>query len=205
MLSSLHLNDLRHGTRIGLLGGSFNPAHEGHCHITRTALDRLALDRVWWVVSQQNPLKSTDITADFDRRLAYAKTLVHDRRIEVTDVERRLGTQYTIDTLRALKRAAPHINFVWLMGADNFIQLPQWREWTNIMSLVPVAVIARPGYHLRAGLSQAACRYGVNRLKSDDAAYLADAKPPAWTLIVAQLRPISSTLLRDAANIGRGV
>ncbi len=203
MLSSLHLNDLRHGTRIGLLGGSFNPAHEGHCHISRTALDRLALDQVWWVVSPQNPLKSTDITADFEQRLAYAKTLVRDRRIEVTDVERRLGTQYTIDTLRALKRAAPHINFVWLMGADNFIQLPQWREWTNIMSLVPVAVIARPGYHLRAGLGQAACRYRVNRLKSEDAAFLANMPPPAWTLIVAKLHPLSSTKLRKAAKSSR--
>ena len=138
---------------------------------------------------------------DFEQRLAYAKTMARDRRIKVTDVERKLGTQYTVDTLRALKRAAPHINFVWLMGADNFIQLPQWREWTKIMSLVPVAVIARPGYHLRAGLSQAACRYGVNRLKSDDADLLANAKPPAWTLIVAQLHPISSTLLRHTKLI----
>ena len=203
MLSSLHMTGKRQGVRVGLLGGSFNPAHEGHLHISLIALDRLALDEVWWLVSPQNPLKPANITKSFEQRLNDAKAIARHPRITVTDAECRLGTHYTIDTLRALKTHAQHIHFVWLMGADNFIQLPQWKEWTQIMSLVPVAVIARPGYHLRAGLGQAACRYGVNRLKSEDAAFLANMPPPAWTLIVAKLHPLSSTKLRKAAKSSR--
>ncbi len=139
------------GRRIGLLGGSFNPAHGGHLHISRLALSRLDLDEVWWLVSPQNPLKPAAGMAPFAERLAQAADIAAaDRRIKVSDIEARLGTRYTADTLKALTRRFPRARFVWLMGGDNLAQLPYWKRWQDIVGTVPIAVFDRPGSSLRA-------------------------------------------------------
>jgi nicotinate-nucleotide adenylyltransferase len=138
------------GRRIGLLGGSFNPAHDGHLHISETALTRLRLDEVWWMVSPQNPLKSSTGMASLETRLRDARSTAQRRNIHVTDIEFRLGTQYTVDTIRALRLRCPTTRFVWLMGADNLEQMPKWRAWTKVFEMVPVAVFARRPYSLQA-------------------------------------------------------
>lgn len=188
------------GTRIGLLGGSFDPAHEGHLHISEVALKSLNLDSVWWLVTPQNPLKEQRPSASLGERLQNARALAHNPRLRVTDVESRLGTHHTIDIIRHLQARYPLTRFVWLMGADNFIELPHWKHWTEIMSALPVAVIARPRYHLSAGLSKAACRYHFYRRNPEQAVLLPTARPPAWTLILNRLHPASSTHIRAARS-----
>jgi len=134
------------GLRIGLLGGSFNPAHEGHLYVSEIALKRLPLDYVWWLVAPQNPLKSAAEMASADQRLAGARTLVGRRsRLIVSDLETALATRYTIDTLKALRKRFAEVEFVWLMGSDNLAQFHRWRRWTDIAALMPIAVIVRPG------------------------------------------------------------
>lgn len=134
-------------TRTGLLGGSFNPAHRGHRAITRAAIRALGLDEAWWLVSPGNPLKDkADDMAPLAARLASARRMARHAPIRATGIEARLGTRYTIDTIRALKRRYPKRRFVWLMGADNLAQFHLWRDWRRIAREVPIAVIARPGY-----------------------------------------------------------
>jgi len=178
---------------VGLLGGSFNPAHAGHRHLSLVALKALRLDAVWWLVSPQNPLKPRAGMAPLARRLARAQAVAADPRIRVTDLERRLGTHYTVDTLKALRRRHPEVRFVWLMGADNLIQLPQWRRWRDIMATVPVAVVDRPSYSYRALASRAAGRYRKCRVRP---AALARAAPPAWCFVWAKRHPASATAIR---------
>ncbi|MFP3943336.1 MAG: nicotinate-nucleotide adenylyltransferase [Alphaproteobacteria bacterium] len=184
------------GMRVGLLGGSFNPAHEGHRHVSLVAGRRLGLHAVWWLVSPQNPLKSSGDTADFQRRFAAAKALARHPRIVVSDLEARLGTRYTADTLRALKSRFPGVHFVWLMGADNLVQLPRWKHWQDIMSLVPVAVIDRPGYALSARLGKAAETFRQARVPETAARAFPHARPPAWIYLHAKLNPLSATAIR---------
>ena len=131
--------------RIGLLGGSFNPAHQGHLAISLQALKRLHLDRVWWLVSPQNPLKPADETADLEKRLAGARAMDNHPRLGVSDLEREIGTRYTVDTLGWLTRRGRH-RFVWLIGADNLLQLPHWRRWRRLVRMVPIAVFDREPY-----------------------------------------------------------
>ena len=186
------------GLRIGLLGGSFNPPHEGHVHVSETALKKLGLDYVWWLVSPQNPLKPTRGMASFDKRLEAAARLagVHPRMI-ATGIEQDLGTRFTIDTLRALKRRFPHLRFVWLMGTDNLVQIPRWRSWQQIFAEVPVAVVTRPGSALPARQSKAANRFRSAALPADSR--FADAGPPALTVIEVKRNPASGTKLRAAS------
>ncbi len=184
------------GRRIGLLGGTFDPAHEGHRHISEVALKRLNLDSVWWLVTPQNPLKKQRPTASLERRMQSARVIARHPRLHVADVEKRLGAHYTIDAIRLLQARYPDVRFVWVMGADNFIQLPRWKHWTEIILALPVAVIARPRYHLSAGLSKAACRYHVYRQNPEQAVLLPTTRPPAWTLIIDRLHSASSTQLR---------
>jgi nicotinate-nucleotide adenylyltransferase len=187
---------LADGKRIGLLGGSFNPAHRAHRHISISALERLALDEVWWLVSPQNPLKSTDGMASLKTRIDSAQKVADDARIHVTDMETDLGTIYTIDTLRALlKRHAEH-RFVWLMGADNFIQLPEWKDWREIFRLVPIAIFPRPTYSRRALSGKAARRFSKYRIPDSRAHRLADKKAPAWAFVSVKQDAISATLIR---------
>ena len=144
------------GLRVGILGGSFNPAHDGHRHISLLALKHLGLDEVWWMVSTQNPLKPTDGMAPFAERMAGAEALARHPDIRVTDVEQRLGTRYTCETLRALKSCFPRMHFVWLMGADNLAQISEWQRWNEIFNLVPIAVFDRAPYSFNALAGKAA-------------------------------------------------
>jgi nicotinate-nucleotide adenylyltransferase len=185
--------------RIGLLGGSFNPPHDGHVHVSREALKKLHLDSVWWLVSPQNPLKPSRGMASFAKRLDAAKSLAgsHPRMI-ASGLEAELGTRFTIDTLRALKRRFPGVNFVWLMGSDNLVQIPRWRRWQHIFDEVPVAVIARPGSTLAARHSKAANRYRAFTFPADSR--FPETKPPALTVIEVKGNPASGTRLRAAAG-----
>lgn len=191
------------GLRVGLLGGSFNPAHEGHLHLTRMCLKTLALDRVWWLVSPQNPLKSESEMASLETRLAAARALVAksgDPRIVVTDIEARMETRYTIDTVKALRRRHGDVRFVWLMGADNLIQLPRWRRWRDIVRAVPVAVYPRPGFTLKARVSPAAQMLRTATLDPGDAWFLAETTPPALVFLEGPEHKASATAIRRAAK-----
>lgn len=186
--------------RIGLLGGSFNPAHDGHRHISLLALRRLALDEIWWLVSPQNPLKPARDMAPLAKRLADARAIAAHPRIRVTDIERRLNTQYTIDTVRALKNRYPDHNFVWLIGADNLLQMPRWKAWQDLFSAIAVAVFARPSYSLKALAGQAAYRFSAYRLPEAQARSLADRIPPAWVFLRIRLHAASATAIRAGAK-----
>ncbi|WP_325063078.1 nicotinate-nucleotide adenylyltransferase [Halovulum marinum] len=185
------------GLKVGLLGGSFDPPHLGHVHITRRALRRFDLDQVWWLLSPGNPLKP-DAPAAMARRLHAARALVRHPRVQVTDIEARLGTRYTADTLRRLAALYPGVSFVWLMGADNLAGFHRWEKWRDIMEQVPIGVLARPGEQVRAGLSPAARGYARWRLPKEAAPRLALARPPAWLLLSGPMVEASSTALRRA-------
>ncbi len=184
------------GRRVGLLGGSFNPAHRGHRHISVEALKRLNLDAVWWLVSPQNPLKSTDDMDALPKRLKSAQKTADHPRIWVSDLECDLGTQYSADTIARLQRRFPDRQFVWLIGADNLVQMPAWRNWHKIFTSIPVAVFARPNYSHKALAGLAARRYRNARLGERSASLLAATAPPAWVFFQTPLEPISSTAIR---------
>ncbi len=183
------------GMRIGLFGGSFDPPHAGHRHVAATAIRRLGLDQVWWLVSPQNPLKSTP-SGDFERRFAAVLAVADQPRMKVSDIEARLGTTRTIDLLNHLKQRYPATRFVWLMGADNLSGIHHWANWNRIFEAVPVAVIARPQDAVRARLSRAARQYAGSRLRESEAAALPLQSAPAWTYLTERLHSHSSTALR---------
>lgn len=185
----------RPGQRIGLLGGSFDPAHEGHVHITNWALRRFRLDTVWWLVSPGNPLKSRG-PADMERRLAACREIMPRNKVEVTDLEIRLGTRYSADTIKAIRKHYPSVRFLWLMGADNLANFHQWQDWRWIMDHVPVGVMARPGLQVKAGLSPAARAYRRYRLPKAEAGQLATRSVPAWALLTGPMSAQSSTAIR---------
>ncbi|WP_294931775.1 nicotinate-nucleotide adenylyltransferase [uncultured Paracoccus sp.] len=187
------------GMRIGLLGGSFDPAHEGHVHITRMALRRFGLDRVWWLVSPGNPLKAQG-PAPLAQRLAEARRLIRDPRVTVTGIEAALGTRMTADTIAALQRAYPGVRFVWLMGADNMAQFDRWERWREIAARVPIGVMARPGWRMPARLSRAARILAAHRLPESAAPGLAMARPPAWVVVNVPLNALSSTEIRQGGR-----
>jgi nicotinate-nucleotide adenylyltransferase len=182
------------GLRIGLLGGSFNPAHEGHIYASTLALKQLQLDYVWWLVSPQNPLKDTAGMRDFAARLTAAQKFATHPRIVVSGIEAALGTRFTVDTLNALKRRFPQPRFVWLMGSDNLIQLPRWRAWRRIFTAVPVAVVARPGTAISARTCKAAQMFGGAYVAPDR--HFSVMQPPVWTVLDGKRNPLSATLLR---------
>lgn len=187
---------LRHGKRIGLLGGSFNPAHAGHLHISLEAMKRLGLDEIWWLVSPQNPLKKADEMNDYALRLAHAQHVANHPRIRVLDLEQRHGLRYTIDTIRFLKSRQRGTRFVWLMGADNLAGFHRWRAWRTIAALVPIAVLDRAPFALRALRGRFALRFAAARLRAEDAAKLADTTTPAWVYLPIPRHPASATDLR---------
>jgi len=197
-----HAPALYTNLRIGLLGGSFNPAHAGHRHISLYALKALGLDQVWWLVSPQNPLKSRAGMGTLEERLAEARRVARHPRIRVTDLECGLGTRYTADTIEQLRRRFPRTRFVWLMGADNLRQIPRWRRWERIFHAVPIAVFSRPTYSLSALGGMAAQRFARHRVPDLRARGLADAKPPAWTFLRNPLHPASATAIRRARSRG---
>jgi nicotinate-nucleotide adenylyltransferase len=192
-LASLHRTPTR---RIGLLGGSFNPAHNGHRDLSLAALAALRLDEVWWMVTPQNPLKPLAGMAPLAARVAAARKVARHPRIRVTDIEARLGTRYTADTLRKLVQTHRDCRFVWLMGADNLVQIAEWKHWPQIFHLLPIAVFDRPTYTYRAMAAQAARRFQAFRRPEQAAGRLAITPPPAWTFMHHRLNPISATAIR---------
>ncbi len=185
----------RAGMTIGLLGGSFDPAHAGHVHLTREALRRFGLDRVWWLVSPGNPLKARG-PAPMARRIAQARAIMRHPRVEITDIEARLGTRYTAETLERLMPLYPGVRFVWLMGADNLASFHRWDRWQWIMRHVPVGVVARPANGLRGLGSPAARQFRHARLPAAAADLLGQGRAPRWCYVTVPLHPASSTALR---------
>jgi nicotinate-nucleotide adenylyltransferase len=183
--------------RIGLLGGSFNPAHAGHLHISKLALKHLGLDYVWWLVSPQNPLKPTRGMASLAERLreAQAATGGHPK-VRVSAIEARLGTRYTVDTLARLRRHFPATRFIWLMGADNLSQIVRWRQWSRIFHLVAIAVFARGSYVMKALAGKAAKRFRRFRVSPGKARGLASTPLPAWAFLPTPLHTASATAIR---------
>ncbi|WP_294355300.1 nicotinate-nucleotide adenylyltransferase [uncultured Sphingomonas sp.] len=184
--------------RIGLLGGSFNPAHSGHRRISLAAIEALGLDELWWLVSPGNPLKPTAGMAPFAARLASAQMMARRSLIRATDVEARLGTRYTVDTLRVLTRRYPRDRFVWIMGADNLLQFSAWRRWREIARTMPIAVVARPGYDARAMAAPAMAWLRRFAHPSACARDWTDWSVPALVLLRFRPDPTSATLKRAA-------
>jgi nicotinate-nucleotide adenylyltransferase len=188
---------LADGMKVGLFGGSFNPAHEGHAHVAETARKRLGLDKVVWLVTPQNPLKAEHVSLRKRRRSAR-------RRVRGTgvasDIERALGSRYTVDTIRLMKARFPRVRFVWIMGADSLADLHRWRDWIGLMREVPVAVVARPGASLAALVSPAARRFAAARLPVSAGRRLASSRPPAWIYLTGPWNYASSTALRQLAD-----
>ena len=185
-------------TRIGLLGGSFNPAHGGHRWISLLAMEALGLDAVWWLVSPGNPLKPAAGMAPLAARLASAQHAARRTRIVPTTIERELGTRYTLDTLRALRRRYPKNQFVWLMGSDNLAQFHRWRNWRAIARTMPIAVIARPGYEGSALASPAGAWLGRYRRPPASLNTRAGWSAPALIYLRFDPDPRSATALRSA-------
>jgi nicotinate-nucleotide adenylyltransferase len=177
------------------LGGSFDPAHQGHVHITREALKRFDLDRVWWLVSPGNPMKAQG-PAPLAQRMRRAKAMMRHSRVDVTDVEARLGTRYTAETLQTLQRRYPGVRFVWLMGADNLAQFHRWQRWRQIAASVPLGVLARPGDRISARMSPTARVLARARLAASASHLLGRADPPAWCFVNVPLVAQSSTEIR---------
>lgn len=188
---------------MGLLGGSFNPAHDGHLHIAQLALRRLRLDSVWLLVSPGNPLKPVTGMAPFAERLAGAGRISRDRRIVATGIEAAFGTRFTVDTIRELRRRFPGIRFVWIMGADILVELPRWRNWMRIARTLPFVVLPRPSYTHRALAGQAAHRLGRWRRPVRQASLLPDrslAGVAGWVFLPERQNPTSATAIRQAAK-----
>ena len=183
------------GLRVGLLGGSFDPPHGGHLHISKWAMKEFGLDRVWWLVSPGNPLKAEG-PADLDRRMAACNALNDHPRIIVTDLERRFGTRYTAETLTALQGRYSGVRFVWLMGADNLADFHRWDRWQDIMHMMPIGVMARPDQQIAAGCSPAARMFRRKRLSSRRSNALPFKQAPCWSLLTGPMVDMSSTQIR---------
>jgi nicotinate-nucleotide adenylyltransferase len=182
----------------GLLGGSFNPAHGGHRAISLNAIEALDLDELWWLVSPGNPLKPAKGMAPLSARLGSAQRMARRSPIRATAVEAELGTRYTVDTLKKLVRRYPNRRFIWIMGADNLAQLPRWRDWRGIARLMPIAVIARPGYNGRAHAAQAMGWLRRFVRPADQKRHWTDWRPPALVFLRFSPDVRSATALRQA-------
>jgi nicotinate-nucleotide adenylyltransferase len=188
------------GQRVGLMGGTFNPPHEGHAVCAVTALRRLELDQLWWMVTPGNPLKGHDGLPSLAERMAASRRLAADPRIKVTGFEAALGTPYTYETLRYVTRRLPGVDFVWVMGADNLAGFHRWQRWRDIARLVPMAVVDRPGWRLKALASPAALGLARYRVPETLAGNLPTLAPPAWALLSTRLSEASSTALRAKSD-----
>lgn len=196
----------RQGQVIGLLGGSFDPAHQGHVHITQEALKRFGVSRVWWLVSPGNPLKAQG-PAPLAQRMTRARQIMRHPRVEITDIEAHLGTRYTAEMLSRLCAIYPGVRFVWLMGADNLAQFHQWQQWRRIATRVPLGVIARPGDRISARMSPAAKVFAQARIPSHASSQLGRAAAPAWCFVNVPMVAQSSTAIRSRGDWGssRGI
>ena len=191
----------RRRTRVGLLGGSFNPAHVGHRHIAKLARTRLGLDQVWLMVSPGNPLKPRMGMAPLVDRVAGASAIGDGRRVIATAIEISFATSYSVDTLRILRRRFPRIRFVWIMGADILIQLPRWRRWRAIVRDLPFVVLPRPGYTLPALAGQAARCLRQGRRPAHEVPILARSRS-GWVFLPAPQNSTSATAIRASRRQG---
>lgn len=188
------------GMRIGLYGGTFNPAHLGHRHVTLAALRRLGLDRVWWLVSPGNPLKSRSALPSVEVRSAQAHRIARHPRIAVTGIEAALGVRFTVQTLRFLKRRCPGVHFVWIMGADSLGTFHRWKGFAEIARLLPIVVIDRPGFTMTPLSARAARRLADARVPEEAASTLALRPPPAWVFLHGPRSSLSSTQIRASTG-----
>ena len=189
----------RPGMRIGLYGGSFDPVHAGHRHVAETGLRRLGLDRVWWIVTPGNPLKSRR-PASMATRLAAMRAAIRHPAMEVTDIDGAIGSRYTIETIRFLQRRCPGVRFVWIMGADSLEGFDRWRDWRGIARRIPIAVVDRPGFTLPGLASRMARTFAANRLLRGDSRSLPYRSAPAWVFLFGRRSNLSSTALRDKSS-----
>ena len=194
---AITLPPCRRGAVVGVLGGSFDPPHAGHAHITREALKRFDLDAVWWLVSPGNPLKARG-PAPLARRMQAARDIMRHPRVNISDFEAQIGARHTALTLAALRSARRDVNFVWLMGADNMVEFHHWQDWRQIMETVPIGILARPGARLAARASVAARMYERARVPTAHARVLGRMKAPAWCFVNVPMLAMSSTRLREA-------
>ena len=183
------------GLTGGLLGGSFDPPHEGHVHITNQAIKAFGLSKIWWIVSPGNPLKERR-PEDISKRVEASRRIMKHPAVAITDIESCLQSRFTAETIQQLKCIYPGVKFVWLMGADNMVNFHHWDNWNWIVKNVPIGILARPGEQIKAGLSPAATRYRRFRIPAEKAFFLSHYTPPAWTLLIGPMRNISSTELR---------
>ncbi|WP_371349087.1 nicotinate-nucleotide adenylyltransferase [Ancylobacter sp. IITR112] len=186
--------------RVGLYGGSFNPAHEAHRAASLLALKRLRLDRVWWLVTPGNPLKDNSALPPLGQRLEQARLMADHPALVPTGLEAGLDTRFSFDTVAALVRRFPGVRFVWLMGADNLASFHRWQHWRDIAARVPIAVIDRPGSTFRAMASPAATALARWRVPESEAAALATLPPPAWVFLHGLKSPLSSTRIREGGE-----
>jgi nicotinate-nucleotide adenylyltransferase len=195
----IRLPPFRPGMRIGLYGGSFDPPHPGHRHVAMLAMKRLRLDRVWWMVTPGNPLKDQSRLASAASRSAATRRLARHPRMIVTEFEAALGSSYTVETLRYLVRRCPGVRFVFIMGADSWAGFHRWRGWREITRMVPIAVVDRPAWTLRAAQGRAAHALAAARWGEEDAGAFALQAPPAWIFLHGPRSHLSSTFLRNRA------
>ena len=186
------------GQRVGIMGGSFNPAHEGHAMVAATALKRLQLDQLWWLVTPGNPLKSNSNLAPLADRMAACRDLARHPRMHVTAFEVQLKTPYTAATLGFLRQRYPSVTFIWIMGADNLATFHRWQHWREIADEMPIAVVDRPGWRLKALSSPAVRALPRTRIPEANAARLGHSARPRWTLLSTRLSNASSTQLRGS-------
>ncbi len=179
-----------------MFGGSFNPAHEGHFHVSRQSINRLVFDELWWLVSPQNPLKPVAGMAPFEERYAAAKRLARHPAIRVSDCERRYGSRYTVDTIRRIRRDHPRDRFVWIMGADNLADFERWRCWQEIFQALPIAIFDRRSYAQLASASKPLRRYWHRRLSEQTSRSLSSCRPPVWIFFHSRLHPASASAIR---------
>lgn len=191
------------GQTIGLLGGSFNPPHIAHKLISEAVLKRLGLDKVWWLVSPGNPLKQRSDLAPLNERLRLCRDVAKNPHIVITDFEADLPSPYTAATLAFLKSRTPLVRYVWIMGADNLVTFDRWHRWREIFTMVPVVVVDRPGWRLKALSSKAARVFEASRLPEKEAATLLSRPAPAWTFLTGPLSHVSSTAIRNKARLDR--
>jgi nicotinate-nucleotide adenylyltransferase len=182
--------------RIGLFGGSFNPAHEGHRLVAEQCLHKLELDAVWVLVSPGNPLKDHSELAPLADRVEGARKIMATSQIKVTGFEAAHGFCYSYDTIRYLTSALPDRRFVWIMGADNLASFHNWERWRDISALLPIAIYVRPGSSRLAPSSRAASALAPYRIDETDAGALASYAPPAWVYLHGLMSPLSSSAIR---------
>jgi nicotinate-nucleotide adenylyltransferase len=189
------------GMRIGLLGGSFNPAHEGHRHVSEVALKRLGLNYVWWLVTPQNPLKPVAGMAPLHDRVRDAERVAHHPRIIVMDIEHDFHTHYSFDTLKALQKRFPQLHFVWLMGSDNLNIFRRWHRWVEFAQRVPIAVVQRPGTILAALHAKPIRRFGIGAPATPR---LCTRRAPAIAIVDGKRNAQSSTAIRASERFAEG-